>query len=231
MYLLEWDLYLVAPEGLELRDPAGLDFRGVPVPGLAPGVVGTRGTRSSRASPRCRVRAGAPGRSRGNGGGNRRGRRRGCCVGRCTRSQAPAGWPRPCPRPAARAGAGSARGLPAGRRGPRAALRTSSHRSCACTRRRRCPRPARSAAGIARSRLPYRRGRARADAPRSARAVGTEGSSSPTAMVFSSWPCGNSRSARGCRGPFSCREAFGRHTPTFTRIRWSVGSPSSSTRP
>ena len=32
----------MAPEGLELRDPAGLDFRGVPVPGLAPGVVGTR---------------------------------------------------------------------------------------------------------------------------------------------------------------------------------------------
>ena len=41
--------------------------------------------------------------------------------------------------------------------------------------------------------LPYRGGRARADAPRSARAVGTEGSSSPTAMVFSSRPCGSSR--------------------------------------
>ena len=109
MYLLEWDLCLVVPEGLELRDPAGLDFWGIPVPGLAPGVVGTRGTRSSRASPRCRGRAGAPGRSRGNGGGNRRGRRRGCCVGRCTRSRAPAGWPRSRPRPAARAGAGSAR--------------------------------------------------------------------------------------------------------------------------
>ena len=39
MYLLEWDLCLVVPEGLEVRDPAGLDFRGIPVPGLAPGVV------------------------------------------------------------------------------------------------------------------------------------------------------------------------------------------------
>ena len=39
MYLLAWDLYLVVPEGLELRYSAGFDLRGVPVPGLAPGVV------------------------------------------------------------------------------------------------------------------------------------------------------------------------------------------------
>ena len=45
MCLLAWDLCLVAPEGLEVRDPAGLDFRGVPVPGPAPGVVGGRGAR------------------------------------------------------------------------------------------------------------------------------------------------------------------------------------------
>ncbi len=47
--------------------------------------------------------------------------------------------------------------LPASRRGPRAALRASSRRSCACTRRRPCPRPARSAAGFARSRPPLSR--------------------------------------------------------------------------
>ena len=49
--------------------------------------------------------------------------------------------------------------------------------------------------------LPYRAGRAPAGAPRSARAVGSEGSSSPTVMVFSSRPCGSSRSTRGLRGP------------------------------
>ena len=47
MRLWERDLCLVAPEGLELRDPAGLDSRGVPVPGLAPGVVGGRGRQGS----------------------------------------------------------------------------------------------------------------------------------------------------------------------------------------
>ena len=38
--LFEYDLQLVAPEGLEVRDPADLDFRCVPV-GVtkAPGVV------------------------------------------------------------------------------------------------------------------------------------------------------------------------------------------------
>ena len=37
MCLFEYGTYsLVAPEGLEVRDPAGFDFRGVPVPGLSP---------------------------------------------------------------------------------------------------------------------------------------------------------------------------------------------------
>ena len=36
MCLLERDLCLVAPEGLEARDP-GLDSRGIPVPGSPPG--------------------------------------------------------------------------------------------------------------------------------------------------------------------------------------------------
>ena len=45
MCLCEWYLCLVAPEGLEVRDPAGLDFRGISVPGPAPGAVGDRGTR------------------------------------------------------------------------------------------------------------------------------------------------------------------------------------------
>ena len=42
MRLLEWDLCLVAPEGLEVRDPAGLNAWRVPVPGSAPGAVGNR---------------------------------------------------------------------------------------------------------------------------------------------------------------------------------------------
>ena len=41
--------------------------------------------------------------------------------------------------------------------------------------------------------LPCRRGRARAGVPRSGRALGTEGSNSPTAMFVSSRPCGSSR--------------------------------------
>ena len=51
MCLFEYDLRLVAPEGLEVRDPADLDFRGVPVgvtkaPGVVydPGDVGGRGS-------------------------------------------------------------------------------------------------------------------------------------------------------------------------------------------
>ena len=47
MCLLERDLCLVVPEGLALRDPAGLDFRGVPVSGPAPG-AGPQGRRRPR---------------------------------------------------------------------------------------------------------------------------------------------------------------------------------------
>ena len=45
--LFEYDLRLVAPEGLEVRDPADLDFRGVPVSGPAPG-AGPQGRRRPR---------------------------------------------------------------------------------------------------------------------------------------------------------------------------------------
>ena len=47
MCLFEYDLRLVAPEGLEVRDPADLDFRGVPVSGPAPG-AGPQGRRRPR---------------------------------------------------------------------------------------------------------------------------------------------------------------------------------------
>lgn len=92
--------------------------------------------------------------------------------------------------------------FPASRRRPLLALRVFSRRSSACTRRRPCFRPARSAGGFARAQPPYRGGRARADALRSARVVGTWGSSSPTAMAFSSRPYGSFRSVRGRRGLF-----------------------------
>ena len=68
MCLLEQDLCLVAPEGVEVRDP-GLDSRGVPVPGSAPGVADDRagGPEDGRRPRSGRRRAGAGRQRRGDG--------------------------------------------------------------------------------------------------------------------------------------------------------------------